>query len=197
MNNKQFNVTVCASGGGGNFEAVIKGQEVFGYKVNLLIVDRECGAINKAEQNDIPYVQLDKKELGENFFRVMDQSIPPDTDLVVLAGFFPILDGFFCKKWSGQIINTHPSLLPKYGGKGMYGVKVQEAVLANKDTLAGCTVHYVNEGIDEGEIVLQKTVKVEGNESAWELGRKVFLEENKLLVEAIGVIMNKQKNRTP
>ena len=190
MNKKQFNITVCASGGGGNFESVVKSQEAIGYKVNLLIVDRECGAIDKAKQYDIPYVLLDKKKIGEPFFRIMDQTIPVDTNLIVLAGFLTILDGFFCQKWAGQIINTHPSLLPKYGGVGMYGVKVQEAVLANKDMLAGCTVHFVNEGVDKGEIILQKTVKVQNDESAWDLGRRIYFEENKLLVEAIKIIMN-------
>lgn len=191
MHRKIFKITVCASGGGGNFEAIIKCQEEIGYIINLLIVDRECGAVNKAKQNDIPYILLDRNKIGGDYFHIMDQAIPIDTDLIVLAGFFPILDSYFCQKWAGQIINTHPSLLPKYGGKGMYGVKVQEAVLANKDTLAGCTVHYVTEKIDEGEIILQKTVKVESHESAWELGGRIFLEENKLLVNAIKLIINK------
>jgi len=193
LSKKQFNITVCASGGGGNFESVIKGQKEVGYKVNLLVVDRECGAIDKAKQNNIPYVLLDRGKLGENLFHKMDQAIPVNTDLIVLAGFLPIINSVFCQKWARRIINTHPSLLPKYGGKGMYGVKVQEAVLANKDILAGCTVHYVNEKIDGGEIILQKTLKVESNESAWELGGRVFLEENILLIEAIKSIINKQE----
>lgn len=190
---KNFNITVCASGGGGNFEAMIKSQKEAGYKINLLLVDRKCGAINKAIQNGIDYVQLDKKNLGEDFFQVMDQVIPIDTDLIVLAGFFPIINETFCRKWSGRIINTHPSLLPKYGGKGMYGVKVQEAVLANKETQAGCTVHYVNEHIDGGEIILQKSVMINKGESAWELGGRIFAEENKLLVEAIKIIIHQRK----
>ena len=193
MNKKQFHITVCASGGGGNFEALIKSQKDVGYKIKLLITDRECGAIDKAKKNNIPFVLLDKKKLGDTFFLKMDQTIPAETNLIVLAGFFPILNSTFCQKWVGRIINTHPSLLPKYGGKGMYGIKVQEAVLANNDTEAGCTVHYVNEKIDEGEIILQKAVKVKENESAWELGGRIFFEENKLLVEAIKLIMNNRK----
>lgn len=187
----KFNIAVCASGGGGNFESIIKNQDVIGYKINLLIADRECGAINKAKHFGVPYVLLDKKKLGKHFFNMMDHAIPVDTDLIILAGFLVVLDDGFCRKWAGRIINTHPSLLPKYGGKGMYGVKVQEAVLANNDRLAGCTVHYVTEKIDEGEIILQKTIAVKDNEGAWELGGRIFIEENKLLIEAIKIIINK------
>ena len=188
-----FHVTVCASGGGGNFEALIKGQVAGGYAINLLIVDRKCGAIDKAVQSNIPYLLLDKKNIGSSFFEVMDRAVPLGTNLIVLAGFYPIINDEFCRKWAGRIINTHPSLLPKYGGKGMYGVKVQEAVLANKEPLAGCTVHYVNEQIDGGGIILQKTVTVDPKESAWELGGRIFAEENKLLVEAIKILIQKQR----
>lgn len=187
----KFNIAVCASGGGGNFESIIENQDLIGYKINLLIADRECGAINKAKHSGVPYVLLDKKKLGKHFFNMMDHAIPVDTDLIILAGFLVVLDDGFCRKWAGRIINTHPSLLPKYGGKGMYGVKVQEAVLANNDRLAGCTVHYVTEKIDEGEIILQKTIAVKDNEGAWELGGRIFIEENKLLIEAIKIIINK------
>lgn len=193
MIKKQFQITVCASGGGGNFDAIIMSQKDVGYKINLLITDRKCGAIDKAKKNNIPFVLLDKNKLGDTFFLKMDQTIPVDTDLIVLAGFFPILDSDFCKKWANRIINTHPSLLPKYGGKGMYGVKVQEAVLANKDALAGCTVHYVNEKIDDGKIIFQKAVKVKENESAWELGGRIFIEENKLLIKAIKMIVKSKE----
>ncbi len=89
-----------------------------------------------------------------------------------------------------MIINTHPSLLPKYGGKGMYGVRVQEAVLANSETRAGCTVHFVTEVIDGGAIILQSSIEVRPHESAWDLGGRVFLEENKLLPQAIKKLMD-------
>ena len=191
--NNVFSVTVCASGGGGNFEALIHGQSEGGYTINLLVVDRKCGAIEKAERYSIPCVLVDKRSNGEKFFDIIDEAIPMGTNLIVLAGFLPIISPAFCRKWDGRIINTHPSLLPKYGGKGMYGVKVQEAVLANKETVAGCTVHYVNEQIDGGGIILQKAVVVDPNETAWALGGRIFAEENKLLVEAVKKIIHDQK----
>lgn len=188
--NREFLVTVCASGGGGNFEAVVAGQGRIGYKVNCLLVDRECGAVEKALRSRIPIVRLDRTLSSDEFFAAMDLAIPWGTNLVILAGFFPIISARMCRKWAGRMINTHPSLLPKYGGRGMYGVKVQEAVLANKETIAGCTVHYVDEVIDGGKIILQREVAVLPGESPWELGGRIFLEENRLLVDAIQLLMN-------
>ncbi len=118
-------------------------------------------------------------------FEDFERALPPDVDLIVLAGFMPIVPGDICERWQGKIINIHPSLLPKYGGKGMYGVKVQEAVMRAKEEMAGCTVHFVNAGIDEGEIILQKSIEVDYNETPWQLGGRVFQEENRLLVEAV------------
>ena len=189
LNNKnQFNIVVCASGGGGNFQTLIDNQKKFDYNINLLIVDKICGAIKRAVKSNIEYVVIEKKKIKDNFFEELDSKIPADTNLIVLAGFMPIIPNKFCQKRHKKIINTHPSLLPKYGGKGMYGVKVQEAVIANKEKIAGCTIHYVNENIDKGEIILQKKIIVNYNETPWELGGRVFKEEGVLLVKAINII---------
>jgi len=189
MNN--FKITVCASGGGGNFEFLVMKQKLFDYKINLLIVDRDCGAIHKAKKYDLPCLFLNKSELRDQFFNKMNESIPADTNLIVLAGFMPILDSFIISKWEGKIINTHPSLLPKYGGKGMYGVKVQEAVMSAREEYAGCTVHFVNNMIDGGDIILQRRIKVNYSETPWQLGGRIFAEENILLVEAVRLLKSK------
>ncbi len=118
-------------------------------------------------------------------------AIPKETDLIVLAGFMPIVPADVCARWKGKIINTHPSLLPKYGGKGMYGVRVQEAVMAAGEKQAGCTVHFVSDEIDGGEIILQKAIAVDSNETPWQLGGRIFLEENKLLVEAVKMLRSR------
>lgn len=185
----EFNISVFASGGGGNFQVLIDNQEHVGYKINILVVDRECAAIKRAIDNNIEYVLIDKK--SNNFFSLVDKKIPIGTNLIVLAGFMPILSPEFCIKWRNKIINTHPSLLPKYGGKGMYGVKVQEAVMANGEEYAGCTIHFVTEGIDEGPIILQKQIKIDYDQTPWMLGGRIFEEEGKLLVSAIRMIKEK------
>ena len=164
---KSFNIVVCASGGGGNSRSLIKYQCDYGYHISLLIVDRECPAIKIAKENGISYSVLEKKVLGKSFFEEFEKIVPIDTNLIVLAGFLPIIPKWICEKWERKIINIHPSLLPKYGGKGMYGVKVQEAVLRNHEKYAGCTVHYVDSEIDTGEIIAQKKILVMENESAW------------------------------
>ena len=190
---KSFNIVVCASGGGGNFRSLIKYQCDYGYHISLLIVDRVCPAIKIAKENGISYSVLEKKVLGKSFFEEFEKIVPIDTNLIVLAGFLPIIPKWICEKWERKIINIHPSLLPKYGGKGMYGVKVQEAILRNHEKYAGCTVHYVDSEIDTGEIIAQKKILVMENESAWELGGRVFNEEIILLPLAIKHIREAMK----
>lgn len=185
---QDFHITVCASGGGGNFQALIDNRQTVGYEIDLLIVDRECGAMKRAFDHGIRCALLRKQVLKGAFFDRMDQEIPRTTDLIVLAGFMPIISSAFCTRWKRRIINTHPSLLPKYGGKGMYGVKVHEAVMKAKESVAGCTVHFVNEEIDGGEIILQKSLMVDYSQTAWELGGRIFKAENELLVDAIRLL---------
>jgi len=115
--------------------------------------------------------------------------------LIVLAGFMPIIPKPLCDKWQKKIINTHPSLLPRYGGRGMYGVKVQEAVMRAKEEKAGCTVHYVTEEIDAGAIILQASIDVDYSETPWQLGGRVFKEENRLLVDAVRLIKSGAKQQ--
>jgi phosphoribosylglycinamide formyltransferase 1 len=189
----KFTVVVCASGGGGNFQALINARRLLDVDISLLITDRECGAIARAVNNDIPHKLLDGTKEKHQFHLALDSAIPLNTDLIVLAGFMPIIPKFICDKWQGKIINSHPSLLPKFGGKGMYGVKVQEAVMRAKEKLAGCTVHYVNEEVDTGAIILQKSIEIDYNETPWQLGGRIFKEENKLLVDAVRLITLKDK----
>lgn len=188
-----FKVAVCASGGGGNFQALIDAREKIGIEINCLIVDRECGAINRAEQSGIPVKRI--RHSSRNLGGELDNAIPIDSNLVVLAGFMPIVPGDICEKWSRKMINTHPSLLPKFGGKGMYGVKVQEAVMAAGEKLAGCTVHFVSQEIDGGEVILQKSLEINHGETPWQLGGRVFIEENKLLVEAVRLLRSRANLR--
>ena len=115
----------------------------------------------------------------------IDSVVPHNTDLIVLAGFMPILSKEFCQKWSQKIINTHPSLLPKYGGIGMYGVKVQEAVMSSKEKYAGCSVHYVNEKLDNGQIILQKSFFIKKSDNEEILKEKTQYLEYKAFAEAV------------
>lgn len=188
---RQYSIVVCASGGGGNFKSLTEHQSLIGFSILKLIVDRECGAINVAKESGIKVEKINYKG-NNNFAEDFINAIPTEADLIVLAGFFPILPESVCKRFKNKIINTHPSLLPKYGGKGMYGVKVQEAVMAAREKKAGCTVHYVTKDVDAGDIILQKEIDVDYSETPWQLGGRVFNEEIKLLPEAIRIIKNQR-----
>lgn len=190
---KDYRLVVCASGGGGNFQALVDARQIVGFEITRLIVDRDCGATERAEKAGIPVIHVSRKNLAQELLGALTK----DTDLVVLAGFMPIVPAEVCAKWQGRIINTHPSLLPKFGGKGMYGVKVQEAVMAAGEKQAGCSVHFVTNEIDGGEIILQKSIEVDYTESPWQLGGRIFKEENKLLVEAVKLLRERAKTRGP
>jgi phosphoribosylglycinamide formyltransferase-1 len=171
-------VLVCSSGGGSNFESLVIKSEVYGsYRVCGLIVDRKCGAIEIAKSLGVQTKQLIQS------FSLEDQLITlfDGYDLVVLAGFMPIVSGKVIESVSGMIINTHPSLLPKHGGRGMYGVRVQESVLKASDLLAGCTVHQVNSEIDGGLVLAQSEMIIPRGISPWSLGGLVHELERELL----------------
>lgn len=179
-----FSVTVLASGGGGNLDSIIKhGNHLKLFRVVKVVTNRICGALTIAEQHKIQTEILDCSD-PENYFEV----IPRDSDLVVLAGFMPIVPKKVCNFFSGRIINTHPSLLPKYGGIGMYGVRVHEAVLKAQEKITGCTVHFVTEGVDEGPIILQESFEIPEGIDAWALGGLVFDRETKVLPNAISLL---------
>ena len=111
-----------------------------------------------------------------------------NVQLIVLAGFLAIIPQWFCEKWENKIINIHPSLLPKFGGKGMYGIHVQEAVLASGEKEAGCTVHYVNGEVDGGSIIAQTRIEVQPQDTAETLSQRIQEKEKELLPRVIAEI---------
>lgn len=174
-----YKVVFLASEGGGNFKVAVERSINHNYEVTKLIVNKECGAILKAKDLSIPYELIPLK--GSPLFDAIDKAIPNDTDLIVLGGFMPIVPQWFCEKYARKIINIHPSLLPAYGGKGMYGVHVQEAVMNAHEEYAGCTVHYVEAGVDTGEIIEQWKIKVDYSLTPWELGGEIFFRGAEML----------------
>ena len=181
---RKFSVVVFASGGGGNFRKIVEGSSPDSYEVRKLVVDRACAAEKVAAELGIEFERVSQKPV-ETFWIRLSESIPDHTDLIVLAGYMPTVPAPFLERWSGKVINTHPSLLPEFGGKGMYGVKVHEAVLRAGAPETGCTVHMVTDVIDGGMVLAQTKVEIISGESAWELGGRVFAEEGPLLVHVI------------
>ena len=185
------NITILISGSGTNLQRIIEcidSGEIRDAKVNLVIADRECFGLERAEKHNIP-TQLIKR--GKDFSKNLEKAIPENTDLIVLAGFLSILKSEFCEKWSGKIINIHPALLPKFGGKGMWGHHVYNAVIEAGEKESGATVHFVTSGIDEGEIILQGKFDVEENDTAETLAQKVHQVEYDIFPKAIDLVLNK------
>lgn len=184
---------VLVSGKGSNllhlFDAVQKGRLSF-LEISQVVADRDCKGLMHAMEKGIPSFRIDR---GAGLCKELDGILYKNIDLIVMAGFLSILDRDFCRKWAGKIINLHPSLLPKYAGKGMYGIRVHRAVLENKETQSGATVHYVIPKVDAGEIILQKTCAIDPQETPESLAKKIQSLEHELLIEALTrVSLNKK-----
>ncbi|MBP7026672.1 MAG: phosphoribosylglycinamide formyltransferase [Leptotrichiaceae bacterium] len=187
-----FKIAVLVSGGGTNLQEIIDNIENkrLNCKIEYIIADRDCYSLERGRKYNIKSVLLDKKEYGNKLSNEINKVLENKVDLIVLAGYLSIIDKDFISDWNNKIINIHPSLLPKYGGKGMYGMKVHEAVIANKEKKSGCTVHFVDVDIDTGKILLQRKVDVSNNETPESLQKKVLKEEHQLLIEAIEKVIS-------
>ena len=176
------NIAVFASGTGTTLQTLIDEQSQHGFHVALVITNRPCPAKERAEQAHIPaIVSKDWEEIDQV---LSDHQI----QLIVLAGFLAIIPQWICEKWDKRIINIHPSLLPKFGGKGMYGIHVQEAVLAAQEQEAGCTVHYVSTEVDGGSIIAQSVVPVLPHDTPETLAQRVQQAEKALLPKTIEIL---------
>lgn len=182
------NICVLSSGGGGNFRYLIEQQIKQQYDISSLVVDKICPAVKVANHFNIQTLIMNRRNGMLDFDQLASSKEIMSSDIIILAGFMPIVPASFINKYGKLILNTHPSLLPRHGGKGMYGVKVQESVIDSGDVLAGCTCHIVDDGIDTGSIICQKKIAIDPRLSPWELGGEVFLLEGPNLVDAINLL---------
>jgi phosphoribosylglycinamide formyltransferase-1 len=132
----------------------------------------EAGVIGRARNLGVPVFLFNRHDIYETN-HVLDTLTVQGIDWIVLAGFLWLIPGTILKKYPGRIINIHPALLPKYGGKGMYGMKVHETVLCNKDSESGITIHYVNEQYDEGQIIFQARCPVLPSDTPEKLAARI------------------------
>ena len=197
MSNKnKKRIAVLVSGGGSNLQSIIDNIEQgnLNCEISYVIADRECYGLERAEKHGIKNILLDRKVLKEKLSDEISNVLENDdekTDYIVLAGYLSILSPEFIKKWSRKIINIHPSLLPKFGGKGMYGMNVHRAVIEAKETESGCTIHFVDTGVDTGEIILQIKVPVLSDDTPEVLQKRVLEKEHVLLIEGIKKLLEK------
>ena len=178
-------IAVFASGEGSNAENIVnyfKGNDA----VNVvLIVSNKAGAgvLQRAEKLEVPHLISQREELNNpTFLLLLEQQ---KIDLIVLAGFLLKIPTYLIAAFSDRIINIHPALLPKYGGKGMYGDQVHKLVLLNKERQSGITIHLVNEHYDEGKILFQKSCKVITNDEVRDLAERIHQLEYQYFPEII------------
>jgi phosphoribosylglycinamide formyltransferase-1 len=185
-------IVIFASGSGTNTENIVlyfnksieaKVIYIFSNNVNAKVLER-------AKKLNIPTETFSKEEFNGDKVLQKLNSIQPD--LIILAGFLLKFPQNCVAAFPNKIINIHPALLPKYGGKGMYGMNVHRAVVENNEPETGITIHYVNENYDEGNIIFQKSVPLSGNETPEEVAAKVYELEQQYFPIIIEKILNQK-----
>jgi len=168
------NIAIFASGSGTNTEKIIACfQNNKGIKIALIVSNKtDALVLKRAEKNKIPTLILKREEFYETE-NIVDQLNSYKIDLIVLAGFMWLVPTYLIRAFPDKIINIHPALLPKFGGKGMYGLHVHRAVLNAKETETGITIHYVNERYDEGKTVFQTRCNISKDDTPETLAEKV------------------------
>lgn len=191
-------VVVCVSGGGTNLQAIIDsiadGRITNTEIIGVISNNYGVKSLERAEKAGIPAFVLSPKDYSERseFNKAfLDKVKELNPDLVVLAGFLVRIPEEFVKEYSNRIVNIHPSLIPSFCGVGYYGLKVHEKALERGVKITGATVHFVNEGMDEGPIIAQKPVAVEDGDTPEVLQRRVMEQaEWVILPKAIDDIAN-------
>ena len=191
-------IAVFVSGGGTNLEALLKAQEAgqipHGEIVLVCASNESAYALTRAANHGVPGVAVPKKQMTQEAFEAAlnEKLAEYRVDVIILAGFLSILSADFVKRWPDRIINIHPSLIPSFCGKGMYGLKVHEAALAKGVKVTGATVHLVNEIPDGGRILLQKAVDILPGDTAEILQRRVMEQAEWILLPQAAEMLCKQ-----
>ena len=190
-----MNIAVLVSGGGTNLQALIDAEkrgEIKNGKITCVISSNpDAYALERAKSNGIETVVVPKKDYpdrSEYTAAVTNALVEAKADLVVYAGFMIILDSQIVKAFPNKMMNVHPALIPSFCGKGFYGLRVHDAVIASGVKLTGATVHFVTEDCDAGPIIAQKAVPVLNGDTPETLQRRVMEEcEWKILPEAVSL----------
>ena len=187
-----FKIAVLVSGNGTNLQVIIdhylNNPDI---KISLVISNKaDAYALKRASLANIPTMVISKKDFPNQSDEILKQVKANNIDLIVLAGYLSILSGSIINEYKNKIINIHPSLIPAFCGPGMYGHHVHEAVIKSGVRYSGCTVHFVNGGVDSGPIILQQAVDVFYTDTPDSVAAKILVYEHKLLVKTIDLIAN-------
>lgn len=189
-------IAVFASHGGSDLQAIIDGcksNQIHAAVVAVISNNADSMALQRANNENIAAYHLSAKKFGSEEAlakEILDVLADHEVDMIFLAGYMRMLHITVLEKYHNRIFNIHPALLPKFGGKGMYGMHVHTAVIAAKEKETGVTIHRVNAEYDSGEIVAQTTVPVLENDTPEILAARVLEREHTFLVEVIADITN-------
>lgn len=186
-------IAIFASGNGTNAQRIMEYfQGSHQISVGLILSNnRNAYVMERARKAKIPTICFNRKEFYESNF-ILDILTVQGIGFIVLAGFLWLIPGYLLDAYKGNIINIHPALLPKYGGKGMYGMRVHEAVIQSGDKESGISIHYVNEKYDDGQIIFQAKCMVEAIDTPESLAEKIHILEHANYPRVIeSVIMHK------
>lgn len=183
-------IGVLISGSGTNLQALIDNtiNNTIDGKIELIISNKDSFGLKRGEAAGIESLFIDSKgfQTQEEYnYRLLEEFKKRDVDLIVLAGYLKILSKDFIKEFKNKIINIHPSLIPLFCGNGYYGKRVHAAVLESGEKYSGATLHFVDEGVDTGPIILQRKVEVEKDDTVESLQQKVLKIEHEIIVEGV------------
>jgi len=184
-------IAIFASGSGSNAQKILEYfDDREDIEVALIVTNkRNAGVLQHAKAYDVPTLRIDRSYFYDTQ-AILNVLQAEHIDLIVLAGFLWLIPPYLIEAFPNQIINIHPALLPKYGGKGMYGHHVHQAVKENKEIESGMTIHYVNEHFDEGNHIFQASCKIDTSDSADDIARKVLVLEHQHYAEVIDELLS-------
>ena len=187
---KKVSILIFASGNGSNAENIITFFQKKSIHINWIIItnNSNAGVIERSVRLNIPFMVFSKDDFYNN--NVLEKINLINPSLIVLAGFLLKIPKKIIENFPNKIINIHPSLLPKYGGKGMYGINVHKKVIENQESESGISIHYVNQNYDEGKVIFQKSITISYPTDTSNLSKKIHELEMKYFPEVIEKLLN-------
>ncbi len=190
------NLALFCSGKGSNAKKIV---EYFLHEdsihVALIVVNKaDAGALEIGGEYGISTLEIDKNLFFEQPASFLEKLKEQAIDFIILAGFLWLIPPYLVKAFERRILNIHPAKLPKYGGKGMYGMRVHEAVKANKEKTSGLTIHLVNNQFDEGKVLFQCTCTLDPDETAEQIAAKVLYLEHRFYAPIISSYIKTNQN---
>lgn len=188
------NIAIFASGTGSNAEKIIEyfeGHPEISVKI-IVSNKKNAGVLKVGEKFAVESILINKEDFYDSE-KILETFEDYDVDFIVLAGFLWLVPSYLIRQYPNRIVNIHPALLPAYGGKGMYGHHIHQAVFDNKELESGITIHYVNEAYDEGAVIFQKSMDISQEDSPEAIAKKVLALEHKYFSRIVEKVLQEKE----